>query len=511
MTKRIKPESLTHTLIVAGMCGCVALSLADLGSQLLPDWNGAYMVVLSVLAALEAAYSYRLTKARRLHGSPLLRFRAVELGSVYVLVWLATYVGRDWAEVRTWPQHPPPVVTLGTAMTFAVALLCWWAATDTASDMERITEPPELHRGETPPTRAITARFFWGGAFLLLAAGLTRIGIAELLRLEFPPVPGLVLNVLAYFLLGLALLGQAHFVRMRRQWEMKEVDITSGLARRWVVYCLALLIAAGCIALLLPTRYTVGLLDVLRQIVNAVMYVFMLITAAIAYVVSAIAHLIQRLLGRETEGDQIGPLQLPPAQQIEEIQPSGPAPGWLDTLRSIGFWVVALGVIIYLVRTYLRDHPELLDALGRIRIIRGLHNLLAAIWRRLLGLAKDTQARVAARLAQRRAATVAERGGFRLLRPSLRTPRERVLYYYLSTLERAHTLGFPRQPAQTPQEYISTLIRQLPESREDIGVLTQSFVEARYGAHPLDKRLGQQVRASWQRIREALRAKRRGD
>jgi len=42
-------------------------------------------------------------------------------------------------------------------------------------------------------------------------------------------------------------------------------------------------------------------------------------------------------------------------------------------------------------------------------------------------------------------------------------------------------------------------------------VLTQSFVEARYGAHPLDKRLGQQVRASWQRIREALRAKRRGD
>ena len=41
-------------LVLSTMMGCIAVAIVDLGELLSPAWNGTYVVVGCVLAALEA-------------------------------------------------------------------------------------------------------------------------------------------------------------------------------------------------------------------------------------------------------------------------------------------------------------------------------------------------------------------------------------------------------------------------------------------------------------------------
>jgi hypothetical protein len=258
-------ENLFRPLAVGVMSGCIALSLVGLVRLFAPTWNGTYLVAGGVLAALEANYSYQLIRARQLRGTDVLRFRAFEIATFFILLKIGSYAGDRWADVladvKTWPRQPFNIVGPETTVAFILALLSWQASTQTARDLEQIGEPPERHRHYVPPMEKLTGRFFWGGTALLVVAGITRIGIAALLDLSRPSVPGLVLNVLVYFLLGLVMLGQVQFTRLRTQWQAQRIKITDELASRWVRYSLALIGLAALVAFVLPTGYTVGLLD----------------------------------------------------------------------------------------------------------------------------------------------------------------------------------------------------------------------------------------------------------
>jgi hypothetical protein len=99
---------------------------------------------------------------------------------------------------------------------------------------------------------------------------------------------------------------------------------------------------------------------------------------------------------------------------------------------------------------------------------------------------------------------------FRFIRLGALAPRDQILYYYLSVLRRASQQGFPRWPAQTPDEYRATLDPKLPEAQEEMSSLTQAFVEARYSLHAIQRERAIQVRASWEQVKAALRALERG-
>jgi hypothetical protein len=258
-------ENLFRPLVIGVMFGCIALSLVEFVRLFFSAWNGTYLVLVCVLAALEANYSYRLVRARRLRGTDLLRFRLIEVGVLFLLVKIGSYVGESWigvlASIQSWPSHLYRVFDLETLAAFFLALISWHVSTQTTRDFERLHEPPAHYRYYVPPLDSLTGRFFWGGAVLLIAAGLTRIGIAQLSNLRRPPVPGLVLNVLVYFLLGLVMLGQVRFATLRKRWEAGEIKVADELPRRWVRYSLALIGLAAFLAFLLPTGYTMGLLD----------------------------------------------------------------------------------------------------------------------------------------------------------------------------------------------------------------------------------------------------------
>lgn len=505
--------------IVAAMAGCVTYSLVELGRFLVPEWKlGWPVVACCVLVALEAAYSYHLLHARQLRGTALLRFRLVELSVIFLIVRLISYVGDPWeeivADIRAWPAEPFAILDPETMAIYLLVIATWWVATSTAHDMLRLAEPPQWRRGERHPLQNISGRFFWGGAVLLGTSGLARIGIALLLNKELPPVPWMVLNVLAYFLLGLALLGQANWVNLRQQWQAREAQIAEGVARRWLRYSIVLLGIAGVTAFLLPTRYTIGLLDVIMQAITIIVYVLTLAFLVISYLIGSLIKLLYDLLGLRLPRTRLLPFRLPPFfWRLRSRAPASGLPGWLEIVRAVFFWAVLTGVVVYTVRNYLRDHPEILRALRRFPLMRAILQWIVRLWLWVRGTTGIMRSRLARRYL-RPQPTGSVPSQQTVSYPRTDTARDRILYYYMSILSRARSLGLTRLPTETPYEYATTFTthmrdRGLPEAGEDMENLTDLFVEARYSPHPMGKERSQQARLSWQHLRAALRALRR--
>jgi hypothetical protein len=61
--------------------------------------------------------------------------------------------------------------------------------------------------------------------------------------------------------------------------------------------------------------------------------------------------------------------------------------------------------------------------------------------------------------------------------------------------------GYPRSRAQTPYEYLQTLYKALPGSKEDLEVITDAYVSAHYGQVPDTREELQRIRACWDRVR----------
>jgi hypothetical protein len=505
-------ENLFRPLAVGVMVGCIALSLTDLIRLFFPTWNGTLLIGGCVLSALEAHYSYRLIRSKGIRGSDVVRFRVIEIAMIFVLVKAGSYVGDRWidilADIRSWPYDPLNILLdFETIIAFLLAFLSWLASTQTTRDLEQIGEPPERTLYYTFPQARLSNRFFSGGIVLLIVAGIARLGIANLLDMSHPSVPGMVLNVLVYFLLGLTMLGQTHFTRLYRLWQAQEIQVAEGLTSRWTRYSLILIGLAALIAFLLPTSYTFGLLEVASTIIYILGYIITMIVVFLSILLGLLLMPFAWLLGQEPSRESVP--QLP--QLSPEITPpasSSAAPDWWEILRSLLFWAAALGMVIYVIRSYLHDRPELLAALTALKPIRLLRDFLVALWRRWTGLAEAVNERFPRRL-RRRVRPESTEMPFRLFRLGALSPRERILYYYLSTLQRASRLGLPRRRAQTPNEYDATLGPHLDQAQQEMTQLTQAFVEARYSRHTFDREQDRQVRTRWQQVKAALRALRR--
>lgn len=515
-------EGVFRPLAVGAMMGCMAVSLAELAHLFFPAWNATFLIVGSGLAALEANYSYRLIRANPSFGGDVLKFRLVELATLFIALKIGSYLGDPWSEVwadiRTWPNDPLAILDVESLVAFVMALVSWQAATGTARDLELLAEPvteADLRawagQDRLSAIESLWQRFLWGGVLLLALAGLTRLGLAELLNMNRPFVPGLVLNVLVYFSLGVIMLGQAHFAVSYARWQADQFQVAAELPGRWARCSLAFLSLAALIAFLWPTRYALGLFEVIEWMAGAlysiVWFLSMLLFLACAIPISWFLWLLSRLGGAETAPEFTPePLALPPQREPP------PVPGWYDLLQSVFFWVAVLGIVYVVVRAYLQDHPGLVQAVRTLDPIRTARRWWMALWERLGRWSRAA----GARLPRRRSAPWKRAGvlpvgqpAFRFFHLGARSPREQVLYYYLSIVRRAGRLGLARRPAQTPYEYDAELGASLPQAQPDLAGLTQAFVEARYGRRAVEPAGARRAHALWRRVRAALQALRR--
>lgn len=510
-------ERLFRPLVIGVMVGCVAWSLAQLVLTIVPAWNPTFLVAGCMLAAWEAYYSYRLLRTSRMLGASEFRFRAIELLFIFILFKLSYYIHHGLArlmnDIRAWPGDVSLVFDLETFLAFVLALFCWGAATQTTKDLQYIDIPPKRRGDYVSPVERLTNRFFAGGVVMLVASGLVRMGEAsELLNLRRPAVRGLLVNVLIYFMLGMVMLGQARFAELRRRWHGQDAHITEELAGRWVRYSLAFIGVAALLAFLLPTAFATGLLTLggaALGVIGAVFsYVALSVLGLFLLLVAWLFWVLARLLG-------IGEPQPIPRPQLPTFEPpqapgGGEALGWLEISITLIFWAVVLVGVFYVIRGYLRDRPELRRALATFKPLQALRRGWSALWRWLRSwvarLGRTLRGRLPRGLFQgspRNGTSLTRR--WRFFRLGRLSPRERVLYYYLSIVRRAGQQGYPRQQHQTPREYQETLEPKLVQAHEELSALTQAFVEARYSKREVVPDQERTVRTHWEQVKAALR------
>jgi hypothetical protein len=181
-------------------------------------------------------------------------------------------------------------------------------------------------------------------------------------------------------------------------------------------------------------------------------------------------------------------------------------------VRSLAFWTILIGIIGYSIFHFADYRWRILQKLS----LSGVSRWLMGLWQGAQSGAKKAAEGIRRAIADR----LPSREGRRRRRPwryiSLRglPLRERIRYFYLSTLRRSEKQNLGRPPSATPQEYQSILARQVPEIAKEFDELTQAFIEARYSEHSISKEDASNVKKAWRQAKRLLgirrRRKRRG-
>jgi len=499
-------EHFFRPLVIGVMAVCVVMPLVELGRYFAPGWNGIALLLICLLIPLEAHHSCWLLRSDWLLDAGRFRFRMIELAAFFIVLKLTGYLGRGWpevlADVQSWPAQPERLFDLGTLFSFGVVVSVWWVATATTDNLRELGRPIERHTVNQPsPLPDLMNRFYWGGIVLLILAGVVRIGISELLNLERPSLPGLVLNVLVYFVLGLVMLGQARLIELTRDWRSEGMPVAEQIPGRWVRYSLALIGLAAFLAFLLPTRYPLGLLDLVALLLSVVN---VLLTLLYFLLLLPLAWLLSLFSGNGESPPTPEPTPPLSPQSLSAVT----GVGWLEVIRSLLFWGITLGLLIYVVRGYLGERAVWLRSLAGLWPVRWLRcwwQTLRRWWRGWAGGIDRGLRRLSQQWPGRWAGRLGATAPFRFLRLGALSPRERLLYYYLSIVRRAGEQGIPRRRSETPYEYNATLESCLPDVRVEMAQLTRAFVEARYSRHEVIPDEARRVQTCWQRVRAALR------
>jgi len=76
---------------------------------------------------------------------------------------------------------------------------------------------------------------------------------------------------------------------------------------------------------------------------------------------------------------------------------------------------------------------------------------------------------------------------------------------YANMARLAASQGFPRQPAQTPYEYMPALGLAFPDCRAEVTAITEAYVDVHYGEVPENVGDLQRIREYWQKIHSSYR------
>jgi hypothetical protein len=71
---------------------------------------------------------------------------------------------------------------------------------------------------------------------------------------------------------------------------------------------------------------------------------------------------------------------------------------------------------------------------------------------------------------------------------------------YASLTAYAGELGHPRVPAQTPYDFLPTLMRTFPDAQEEVTEITEAYVRVHYAEEPETEDMLSSVRQDWQRV-----------
>jgi len=523
-------QEVIRPLVIAGMLACIAFSFEQFVVSLDENWPLGYLSTLIFVIALESFHSFRLLKRLRLDAQDRWRFRFVEWVVILLIVRFAPYIFHGWdvlhADLNLWSRQIGAIFSEDFLLTSIFVLIFWVVALDlarTVSELEAmpferaptLTDPGHyLH--STMPQHGLTNRqakierlvthFFWGGVFLLLFAGLSRVDLKELIVFRNSPSAGIVVNALVYFLLGFLLISHAQYTSQIARWELQDIPILGQLGQRWAIATLAFLVLIAFLSALLPVSYSISIIAVISTIIRWIVYIFAQIAFLIMLLFSFAIGLLMKLIGAEMPQalSSPAPMMTPPIASGTATRTAAP---WWQLVRSLIFWTVLTGIVGYSLVQFVRARWGLLQGWSLRNLLMRLLNLLRGVHRGTRDILQMIREGLANRLVN--SSEQSTKRAWRYIALRLLSPRDRIRYFYLSVVHRGARQGLPRQPSHTPLEHANVLRSALPDVESEIRHLTLAFVEARYSEHSISHDTARGVQGLWRRVKRALVLRRR--
>ncbi len=490
-------------LLVALMMVCLAISAVQLGQQIYPEFQGAFIPWAALVIAVEAMYAHRVTHQYNTFSTEWLAYRIAEwiliLGSLRLAPYLFIGFGTLRQDILLWQENfAANFLTLEYFLSVTVAMIVWVLSSSYASDLMELegdvvilnTPDMDLEASNRPAIhRRMMSRFMAVGGVMIFLAGLMRIELFINRGLILPPRQG-AQHVVIYFLLGLALLSLSRLAVLRGSWSFARVPVARGLTVRWWAYALVFLVIVTVIAVIVPRWNTFGLLASFGYLLDLVLALIYLLILILMLPFAFLLNLIARLFG--SQGDVV-PMEAPIPEEILPPPPTGEATSLPEIIKSILFWTIFISVLLFAIYQYSRENEMIKSALQQLRILPLLERLwgwLTGAWRSLTaGVSGVVQSGLRRMRPARTGASAL--GQWRYINLRRLSPRQKVMFYYLALIRRGSEVGLPRKPSQTPYEYSHSLTNDLPETDEDVSALTDAFVEARYSRHEInDERVG---------------------
>jgi hypothetical protein len=508
-------DGLFEPAVLTGMITCLSIALMHLIKANNPSWQGTYFVAGMVLVTIEAIssyrtmYSYRAMRRRGRINDKRVRFRLAEWAGILFTMKVVTYSGKPWsvtlADIHRWVMEPLHFVTMEFLIYSSLAFLIWHITTSAMKAFETLFDPFVGASTSIDPLQPLINRFYCGGVVLILISGLaqwfSRTGPGDLIDLSRPSIKGVFSNVLLYFLLGLILLSRTHLTLHLAAWRKQKLDVSRQLIRRWAQYGFTALAVITLTAFFLPTRYTLGFLTSVKLLLQyGLKGIICFATLLWGIMFFCLKWLMSLFSFREDMfQEEVRNIHELPEQATIEASPS-------EILYSYIFWIIVFAIFVYLLGTYFKDNPGLLTWIRSIRFRFSWLAWLGRLWQWLKGgvqsaidllpgfvVLSPEERKAPARLKRRRP----------LL--SKLSAKEKILYYYLSLLRRAERCGLNRRKDQTPKEFAFRLTQNIPDMDEEVDLLTEAFVHARYSLDSFDDTQASSVRTTWQHIRKVLR------
>ncbi len=508
--------------LIAMLSASIGLAPVLLIRRLAPVAPLWWLPPFLLLAALEGAWTTHWLGYPSHRRKRTFTFRLGEFLLFVAMLRLLT-----WATISGWPTRETVYAWLLSPALFfdlpfsgaaLLLLLTWGEAINLASMFGRMAlQPDELRAYErgrweerTPAyadrsALATTVTDHWlAGAFVLaLVAGLARftVQVGETVHVGLRNVAlpqEFVLLILAYFLGGLFLVGEARRGALRAQWHYEGTRWQGNLQARWRRIAVAILVLAAVAASLIPFGST----DPLAPLVEDVL----LLLVQVGYILSSLFLLFLLFLLSLLPFSGGEPT---PAPRTEEIVPRAQEaarhflPAWMG---GAIVWAVVLLLAVAAIRVYWRERGIWISW----DMVRRWLHILLEWWcshpARVQGLAR----RVVARTRQGvRLPQIPALSGPALpltLLPWRRlSPTQQVRYFYLTALRHARRAGIDRGDAQTPEEYAHVLQAYRPNLSREIQLLTAAFERARYARGEFNKEEVKEIRRAWQRFRTEIK------
>jgi hypothetical protein len=479
-------------ILVSGMLACFAFVTNKFIGILYDGWDTVGLPVLTFLIAFESLLVlYIRSRVLRQRGNPFLAIAAEWILILVVSkVFLLLQPGGEglWQTVRSSQGNLFQGFFDMTYVLLIFFLFVIWGLTRIFSPpLYQLEEDQELMEqeklGVTFNDRQEARRSLMGLVFFL---GFVMVGMTVLLKgnVQFvpfvkTPTRAFITVLMIYFALAFIFLALNQYAILKARWYFNDIQVNPDLGKRWLLFSLVFILIVVLLTVFLPTDFAFGFLPVAQALFTVALYIFGLIQFLFLFPISFIVSLFNSLLGTQESDQPIQPAL--PEFNPDPAQAAGPLPWW-DLVKSILFWAILLGLVIFAIRYYINSHQGLKAFFDRIRIKAWLTEFWQWFKR---GFKKMGQ--VTAQTVQRGIRQVQKFFADREVRlPSLKDlikhlpPRQALILTYLDWVRWNKTHGIPRQGSQTPLEYAGTLSQKWPGLEPYLTPFTADFIAARY-------------------------------